>query len=503
MQEFCENCRRIHSGNHVCRKSGPAASGNPSRWEWRQAVRKVCNESCEHWGSVNGSKGCTLIPKLHPGKKPCDIGPYFHAKGLACLADPPKYQSRDEVCQIAFPEFRHECQGGSLAIVTAMIGDQAKELGELTLPPMQAYADRCGADLVVIDRDQFPAWPIANKFAVESIAEKYDRTLFLDIDCYVRDTCPNLFERCGRGAIWMHPDRPFIGSDKFLRKDARILGKQGQRLQCYNTGVALMDREHASVWHPPECVSETTHTLEQSSVEVRAVDAGHAIRNLPTRFNSQYWMGQRFWRSVDDAQIIHFANADHSTRLAQIERLVNGSWVQPIVVMTTPRTGSNLLVDSLATHPQAVSASEWFSPTLTGVPAANRARGLGYCNLFKVFESERQMDGFKEIRDRSFRIYLYRRDVDAQLTSWRLACESGWFVAETRDKPVPFPANATEQIAAAERVFRADADLAIAYEDMIANWNDTIANILRLAKWKLATLQQARRRIKPRAVVGR
>ncbi|WP_145218375.1 hypothetical protein [Planctomycetes bacterium TBK1r] len=40
-----------------------------------------------------------LIPELHPNKKPCDIRSYFHAKGLPCLANPPKYPSRDEYTQ--------------------------------------------------------------------------------------------------------------------------------------------------------------------------------------------------------------------------------------------------------------------------------------------------------------------------------------------------------------------------------------------------------------------
>ena len=54
---------------------------------------------------------------------------------------------------------------------------------------MQRYAHREGADLVVITDDHVAAYPIGNKFAVQHVAASYDRTLFIDVDVWIRDVC--------------------------------------------------------------------------------------------------------------------------------------------------------------------------------------------------------------------------------------------------------------------------------------------------------------------------
>ena len=221
---------------------------------------------------------------------------------------------------IRFPAFQYGSQSGGLAVVTVACGCRSKTLARFTVPQMERYANRCGAHMIFMNRNQFIRWPIANKFTVGDIAKRYDRTLFVDVDCWITDECPDMVQAFASGCVWMHCDDPYLSGRDFLDNDARILGRPGFRLKCWNTGVVLLDREHAGIWKAPDGVMETTHTLEQSAVEVNAADAGIAIRELPRAFNHQYWM-RCFEDGKGDAHIIHMANAKHEVRIEEFRRL--------------------------------------------------------------------------------------------------------------------------------------------------------------------------------------
>jgi hypothetical protein len=76
----------------------PAPTAEPpadTTQSWAHHVRRVCNSSCPHWGTISGSTGCTLLPeKAAPGRphRPCDIG-YYHHLGFGCFANPKRYRS--------------------------------------------------------------------------------------------------------------------------------------------------------------------------------------------------------------------------------------------------------------------------------------------------------------------------------------------------------------------------------------------------------------------------
>jgi hypothetical protein len=200
-----------------------------------------------------------------------------------------------------------------------MVGEHAREIGSYTLPRFKQFAERCGAELVVIDVDQCPEWPIGNKFAVEHVGRAFERTLFLDIDCWISDDLPDMFERFAAGAVYMHRDRDYTTSTKFLETDAAILGYEDRMLECFNTGVVLFDRMHSGIWSPPTFEIRPTHTLEQSWVEMQCRNFGLNVMPLPVQFNCQWWMRptEEQW---SDAYVRHLANAPHDVRLELLQR---------------------------------------------------------------------------------------------------------------------------------------------------------------------------------------
>ena len=90
---LCKGCRRLVEGECDCTTAKLPAVARPS--EWIDEARNVCLK-CPHWKSeVDRPPGCSLIPKVEPKHKPCDIG-YFLAKGRECFDDPPRFKSRSE-----------------------------------------------------------------------------------------------------------------------------------------------------------------------------------------------------------------------------------------------------------------------------------------------------------------------------------------------------------------------------------------------------------------------
>lgn len=294
-------------------------------------------EKCEH--AVDGV--CVEYKRRHPDRE-CNIENGVRISRAACPVG--KWDRQMKECPqcgrdimrqgarhrcrycgwaevIQWPDFSVPVRGGDRAIATVIIGDKANELAERTLPKMEAAAKRWGCDLVTVTEDRFPEWPLANKFAVESIAKAYNRTLFLDIDCWVREDCPDPFELFPAGRVWMHKDRTYLATAEFLSHDAALLGRSGVVLDCYNTGVVLMDRCDASIWSPPPGVHQVSHTLEQSWVEIQALETGRKIAPLPPDFNCQWWMKAVFPWLRFRSHIVHLASAPHEERIQILDSM--------------------------------------------------------------------------------------------------------------------------------------------------------------------------------------
>lgn len=170
--------------------------------------------------------------------------------------------------------------------------------------------------------------------------------------------------------------------------------------------------------------------------------------------------------------------------------------LKKILIVTTPRTGSNLLLDSLAHHHQAITGGEWLAtePLRFNSPKAiSNIESGADCNLYKVFASQLHDTRFEILSSQcECVIHLYRRDVDAQVRSWLRACRTGIWV---KDQPCPnpsrFPLSPVEHVLSSRIPLNSISTLSICYETMVANWDATISYILSCAGWEQATLPQA------------
>ncbi|MCC9655275.1 hypothetical protein [Rhodopirellula halodulae] len=172
--------------------------------------------------------------------------------------------------------------------------------------------------------------------------------------------------------------------------------------------------------------------------------------------------------------------------------------MKKIVICSSPRCGTHLLLTSLASHSLAKSAGEVLNPE-DGYSdfklSRDRSIHIRQHNLFKLLVLSRSLPDFGKYNGFGFRVFMFRRDVEAQIDSWQRACATGRWTAQepvsNRLKPVIPRAEMRRQIGIADDLFLRSSDLVISYEELVENWDDSIMTILDRAGWPIECLSMA------------
>lgn len=150
-----------------------------------------------------------------------------------------------------------------------------------------------------------------------------------------------------------------------------------------------------------------------------------------------------------------------------------------LLICATPRTGSNLLMLSLAQHPHFRLGGEWL--------VKRKAGTLYNYNLFKLFYDSRKHHEHQQLIERCKTVFLYREDTEAQISSWIKACETGRWIQDCGEDPIKPPNNMLEQIKGAEQLY-GNSDIALSYEQIVSDWQASVNKCLWLVGLKSAYL---------------
>jgi hypothetical protein len=196
-------------------------------------------------------------------------------------------------------------------VVTVATGAKWHEILSASRESISHYAKKCGADYYEL-RDSTEDWWGLEKFRTKLLADKYEQTLFIDADVWIKDSCPDLFELVPAGHVGMHDDYDHLIQKMWLTSNRQAVAlSQGVEIEngptCLNSGVVVCDRSTSSVWtRPQNKLPVNLHCSEQIWVEHQA--SAHPITRLPVEFNTQWWM-RDFADRMEAAHIIHFANS--------------------------------------------------------------------------------------------------------------------------------------------------------------------------------------------------
>ena len=199
-------------------------------------------------------------------------------------------------------------------LVATRSDDSQKWMEDLTHPILKEYANRCGADFLVI-RDMYKDFHIHYRILkFYELFDEYDEIYSIDTDTIIKKNCPNIFE--------VVPVNYYIASvfeDVGSRKNDRRsriravqkkFGDVGYDRDYINTGSALFRKESKEIFNAKDSNS-VWNGLGFDDVELwyKIHKLGFKVYELPIVYNymslfQESWSG---FKSRGEAFVIHYA----------------------------------------------------------------------------------------------------------------------------------------------------------------------------------------------------
>ena len=225
------------------------------------------------------------------------------------------------------------------AVVTIATGEAYEKIGRLTHPTLKAYADRIGAEFVVIS-ESFCSTPHWEKFQIHNLLEQFDRILYLDTDLIVRQDTPDLFDLVPENQFGAFNEAPFTPD----RKGALIKACEDHGLKIrewggkyYNSGIMVLSQCHQHLFQKPEL--ETFNFFEQSYLNAVLASEETPVFSLPYRFNRMTCLDPITGEDRQESWIVHYAGWQN---LAQTLSIIRGDLARWKAGSFTPLTAGDL-----------------------------------------------------------------------------------------------------------------------------------------------------------------
>lgn len=205
----------------------------------------------------------------------------------------------------------------SIALVTIAVGDEAVEMSNATREHTKRYAERLGADLVVLgpkDTYAHADWAMSVKFSIPRVLEYYERIVYVDADVLLRRGCIDILDSAGN-ADWAAVDEKTFqklndgGKSMIARFEAL---NRGSCPFYFNCGVYVASHKVHDLLLPPLSPIAHHHCSEQDWVNVKIYKAykegSIKLRLLDRRCNWQNWQDPGFKEAPDDA-VLHWSGS--------------------------------------------------------------------------------------------------------------------------------------------------------------------------------------------------
>lgn len=199
-----------------------------------------------------------------------------------------------------------------LALVTVVAGEKFERLWTKTRPTFEAYAERIGAELVVIGaQPEIPSQHWAKLGIYELLRKRFERLIFIDADAIIRDDCPSLFEMVPEDSLGIFNEGKYTPRAVCIYEIMnayRISLPRWNRIDYYNTGVMVVSRGQRFIFKPPEEVKRIRNSYgEQTWLNLQILQNGIKVHELSHHFNHMSMMDRLTGVSRKGSQVIHYA----------------------------------------------------------------------------------------------------------------------------------------------------------------------------------------------------
>ena len=200
------------------------------------------------------------------------------------------------------------------AIVTIVVGDHTNAIFAETKPYIEVYADKVGADLIVLEKFEGGDLPSPHwmKLAIHEFLHKdYFRLIYMDADILIRPDTPDLFEMVKEDELGIFNEGTFVPRaialhEVKVRMKNPLEGWDG--LTYYNTGVMVISRPHRWIFKPPERIPKFQYAFaEQTYLNYKIISGKAKVKELPYQFNRMGIMNKWLGVSRLDSYFVHYA----------------------------------------------------------------------------------------------------------------------------------------------------------------------------------------------------
>lgn len=228
-------------------------------------------------------------------------------------------------------------QKNDIAICVIAANSIALEQLNITRKQLIKYANKCRADYIELSGDQFPEYPMYNKYRLYQITSKYEKTLYLDCDVIVKDNCPDLFK--------ITPDDKISGynQNNILKINDKIKGTNyhqemkidTEKIARYfdinisdyiqpNGGVLIIPKLLSNLYKQPIKPYVKTWCFDQYYLSCHLNKSN--FYDIDQLFNWEY-IRHNFWDHLNESYIIHAdGSRPHSYRLKLLSNLIEKNY---------------------------------------------------------------------------------------------------------------------------------------------------------------------------------
>ena len=140
-------------------------------------------------------------------------------------------------------------------LITTRADDGIKEMTDITHPILRRYADRVGADFMILSHDPpsdsgdgRPHYRILKHYELH---EEYDRILHIDSDMIISPDCPNLFEVVPYdkvGTVLEDKGSRSLARHQLIQQSQQKFGSVGWTEEYINTGLIMTSKCHRDIF---------------------------------------------------------------------------------------------------------------------------------------------------------------------------------------------------------------------------------------------------------------
>jgi hypothetical protein len=213
-----------------------------------------------------------------------------------------------------------------IGIMTIVAGDKYHEIWERSRPFFEAYADKCGADLLVLENlpDHLPS-PHWAKFSIHELLKKqYDRIAFIDADILIRPDSPNIFDVVPEDQFGIFNEGLFTPRSVCLYEVQKAYGialPKWNGKDYFNTGVMVVSREHRHIFKITGPIKDIRNSFgEQTYLNMRIMSSGVKVFHLHHNYNRMSILDKVTGLTRLASFFVHYAGEGYGPTIERMDR---------------------------------------------------------------------------------------------------------------------------------------------------------------------------------------